>query len=80
MENNLKEYRKRRSYTLQKLADCVGSSKSYIWELENKKSSPSLRISYAISRALGVNIADIFPDDQVYDQEIIKVVRRRVSK
>lgn len=36
----LRRLRKEKGYSLDKLADLSGSSKSYIWELENKKNLP----------------------------------------
>lgn len=82
MENNLKKYRKIKKYTLQQLGDCVGTSKSYIWELENSKSSPSLRIAYCVSRALGVKLELVFPDDQDYEVEIVctEIVTKKYKK
>lgn len=34
--DKIHELRKKKGYTLEKLAELTGSSKSYIWELENK--------------------------------------------
>ena len=36
----IRELRKKKGYTLEKLAELTKSSKSYIWELENKNLSP----------------------------------------
>ena len=44
--------RKQRGLTLQALANKAGSSKSYIWELENKRCDPSGLKLCLISRAL----------------------------
>ena len=73
MENNVKKYRLARKFTLQKLADLAGTGKSYIWELEQGKYSPSIRSAYAISKALGKTVFAVFPDDQEYETTEIKV-------
>jgi transcriptional regulator with XRE-family HTH domain len=71
MHNNIKLFRKERNYTLDKLAEMSGSSKSYIWELEAEKSIPNVRLAYAISKALQHNIETVFPDDQEYEERTI---------
>lgn len=51
----LKVLRKNKGYTLEKLADLAGSSKSYIWELENKNPPrPSAEKIGKIAAVLGV--------------------------
>jgi transcriptional regulator with XRE-family HTH domain len=51
----LRELRKKRGYTLEKLAELTDSSKSYIWELENKNPPrPSGEKIAKIASVLGV--------------------------
>lgn len=51
----IRELRKQKGYTLDKLADLTDSSKSYIWELENKNPPrPSADKVARIASALGV--------------------------
>jgi transcriptional regulator with XRE-family HTH domain len=38
--DKIRRLRKKKGYSLDKLAELSGSSKSYIWELENKKNLP----------------------------------------
>lgn len=40
--------------TLDSAASCIGCSKSYLWELENDRSEPSLSIAKRISTAYGI--------------------------
>ena len=48
-------YRKEKGYTLERLAELTDSSKSYIWELENKHPPrPSAEKVAKIAAALGV--------------------------
>lgn len=50
----MKMMRKRKNMTLDQLASYIGSSKSYVWELEQGKSDPSGSKLMSISIALGV--------------------------
>jgi len=51
----IKELRTKQKLTLDQLAQATGSSKSYIWELENKDPPrPSAEKLAAIAKALGV--------------------------
>jgi transcriptional regulator with XRE-family HTH domain len=53
--DKMRELRKKRGYTLEKLAELTESSKSYIWELENKNPPrPSADKVARIASALGV--------------------------
>ena len=51
----MRDLRKRKGYTLEKLAELTESSKSYIWELENKNPPrPSAEKVGRIAAVLGV--------------------------
>lgn len=53
----IKELRTEKKMTLDQLADTTGSSKSYIWELENKNPPrPSAEKLSGIAKALGVTL------------------------
>jgi transcriptional regulator with XRE-family HTH domain len=53
--NKIRDLRKKKGYTLEKLAELTESSKSYIWELENKDPPrPSAEKVAKIASALGV--------------------------
>ncbi len=56
---HLKKHRKRHGFTLEGLANIINSSKSYIWEMENDKSIPSVIKAYDLAKALGVRIEDL---------------------
>jgi transcriptional regulator with XRE-family HTH domain len=65
----IKALRKEKGYTLDELADLSDSSKSYIWELENKDPPrPSAEKLVKIAKALGVTM-DYFIDDQVSEED-----------
>lgn len=72
----LAEYRENKKMTLQGLADEIGSTKSYIWELENKPNiKPSAQTVYKLAVALGVTVEDLLGEettdqnDQVFFRE-----------
>jgi transcriptional regulator with XRE-family HTH domain len=48
----IRSLRKGKSMTLDQASNLIGCSKSYLWEVENGKSMPSLEIAAAISFAL----------------------------
>ena len=53
----IKEGRKKNKLTLQALADRIGTTKSYMWELENTETpNPTLKILAGLSRELKVSI------------------------
>ena len=60
----LRELRKQRGLTLDKLAELAGLSKSYLWELENRESQrPSAEKLTALADALGVAAAYFLEED-----------------
>lgn len=64
----IRELRKSKGYTLDELAALAESSKSYIWELENKNPPrPSAQKLAKIAKALDVTM-DYFMDDQVTEE------------
>jgi transcriptional regulator with XRE-family HTH domain len=65
----LYELRKERKFTLDKLAELSGLSKSYIWELENRESQrPSAEKLTALADVLGVG-ATYFIEEDVREPE-----------
>lgn len=65
----IKALRKDKGYTLDELADLSGSSKSYIWELENKNlPRPSAEKLAKIAKALDVTM-DYFIGDGVSEED-----------
>lgn len=61
--DKIRERRKEKKLTLDKLAELTGSSKSYIWELENKTPPrPSAEKLSKIAEQLGVTIEYLLDD------------------
>lgn len=62
--------RRKAKLTLDKLAELTGSSKSYIWELENKNPPrPSAEKLSKIAAQLGVTIEYLLDDEDKLNQE-----------
>ena len=82
----IKLHRKQKKMTLDQLAARTDSSKSYIWELENRDTAhPSAEKIFAIAAALGVTpeflLEDITPDadEAVLDEAFYRKYRRMPS-
>ena len=59
--SKLREAREDAGHTLEELAELIGSSKSYMWQIENKADpQPTVRMAYQLSRILGVPIEALF--------------------
>lgn len=83
----IKELRKSKGYTLEKLAELADSSKSYIWELENKDPPrPSAEKVAKIARVLGVTADYLMsksqraPGDNVLDEAFFRDYQSLDSK
>jgi len=79
LADKIRTLRKQKGYTLDGLAELTGSSKSYIWELENKNPPrPSAEKVAKIAEALGVTsdylVAsdDASPTVEVLDQAFFR--------
>lgn len=60
----LRDLRKQRGLTLDKLAELAGLSKSYLWELENRESQrPSAEKLTALADSLGVAASYFLEED-----------------
>ena len=54
---NLKARREKLQLTLEEVASEIGSTKSYLWELENKPNArPSADLAYRLATALGTTV------------------------
>lgn len=77
----IKELRTAKGMTLDQLASATDSSKSYIWELENKNPPrPSAEKLSSIAAALGVTVDYLFGrDEQTLDEAQDKAFFRQYS-
>lgn len=54
-----------------------------MWELEKSAANPTLRVAYAISKVLGVEVTDIWPNTTDVIEETItvrRVVHNKIMK
>lgn len=77
----LRRLREAKNLTLQQVADAVGCTKAYIWELEMKEGQrPSAERVYRLAKVLGVTVEDLMgetpaavpqasPEDVVFFRE-----------
>lgn len=67
----IKKLRESKNYTLDKLAELTKSSKSYIWELENREDQPrpSADKLSAIAEKLGVTMDYLLDDENNLTKE-----------
>jgi transcriptional regulator with XRE-family HTH domain len=65
LSDKIKRYRKEKRLTLEQLGDLTGSSKSYIWELENRNPPrPSAEKIARIAAELGVTPEFLLDDER----------------
>ncbi len=79
--SRLRRFREAKKLTLQQVADAVGCTKAYIWELEMKEGQrPSAERVHALAKVLGVTMEDLMgegmakvpeasPEDVVFFRE-----------
>lgn len=69
----LREHRKRKGYSLDELATLSGSSKSYIWELENRDTrKPSAEKLTGIAAVLEVTTDYLLDENATFDDVQMK--------
>lgn len=64
MSTLLRSVRRQRGMTLEELADATGLTKSYLSKVERQRSTPSIAVAMKVARALDVDVAQLFSDDQ----------------
>ena len=64
MENKLKKVRRSKELTQKELASDVNVTRQTIHSIESGKSVPSLKLALLISKALNVQLEDIFSVDE----------------
>lgn len=67
--DNIKLYRLTKGWSMQRLADECGSSKSYIWEIEKKRSIPTIHKVKKIAAALEVSILLLIDEVDMFWEE-----------
>ena len=62
MKNNLAAVRYELNLSLRELAKKSGVSWTYIAKIESGERTPTVPVAYALCKALGRDIYDVFPD------------------
>lgn len=62
MQNNLAQLRYQLNMSLSELARMSGISKGHLWKIEQGYRVPTVPVAYAICKALGKSIMEVFPD------------------
>ena len=82
--NKIRELRKQKKLSLEQLAELTESSKSYIWELENKDDpKPSAEKTAKIAAVLEVTAEFLLsdsvttPDEEVADEAFFRKFKKR---
>lgn len=73
LNTKLKELRAQKGFSLDELAEKTETSKSYLWELENRNTrKPSAEKLARIAQELGVTTEYLLDDDAPLDDSVIK--------
>lgn len=75
MKYRLREHRKAKGLTLDQLAAIVGSSKSYMSDIERGAKTGSVEMLRAIANALGISEGEIFAAETPADQALLDHIR-----
>lgn len=60
--NKIKELAKEQDIKISEVIRKTGLSKSYVYDVINGKSTPTIGVAHKISKALNASLADVFPD------------------
>ncbi len=82
---NIKNIRKSKGFSIMKIRELTGLSKSTISEIENDKSSPTSDTLEKIANALNVNISNFFDNNPIEDkldvlEEDMKILFSKAQK
>ncbi len=69
LKDKIRELRKKQKLTLEDLANLTASSKSYIWEIENKDTNPSAEKLSKIAEVLKTTTEYLMNDDMKEQEE-----------
>lgn len=68
----LKQIRKKRGFTLEKLAEIVDVSPNHIQKIEGARANPSFSLISKLSQALNIDIKEFFNFDDLQPENFIK--------
>jgi len=62
MQNNIKEIANKKSIKISQIISETGLSKSYVYDVINQKSNPTILVAQKIAKALKSRIHEVFPE------------------
>lgn len=62
MQNNIKEIAHKKMIKISQIINETGLSKSYVYDVINKKSNPTIAVAVKIAGALKSRIHEVFPE------------------
>jgi len=60
--NNIKELAGEKGIKISEIVQATGLSKSYVYDVINGKSIPTINVAQRIAKALKVSMTEVFPD------------------
>lgn len=75
MKNRIREHRKARGWTIEHLADLVGTSKGHISDIERGTREGSVPMLRAIAQALGVTDVEMFTPNGEAEELTLALIR-----
>lgn len=62
MQNNIRDIAQEKNIKISQIIKETGLSKSYVYDVINKKSSPSIEVAMKIASALKASIQEVFSE------------------
>ena len=62
MQNNIRDIAQEKNIKISQIIKETGLSKSYVYDVINKKSSPSIEVAMKIANALKASIQEVFSE------------------
>ncbi len=75
----IKDFRKRRGWTLEELAQRTNCSPGFISQLEHGKAAPSITTLYGIAEVLDIKITDFFPET-IHPPKVVRSNQRQTFR
>jgi XRE family transcriptional regulator, regulator of sulfur utilization len=75
----VRQTRSSRNLTLDQLARASGVSKSMLSQIERGQANPTFAVLWSITRALGIEIADLTSNEQTFDYKSIIALTRHIG-
>jgi len=78
--NNIRRFRKKNSYSQEKLAELLDISTNHLHRIENAKTHISLPLLLKVAEVFNVEITDFFREEYEVKKEILKEIEEILAK